>query len=96
VKNDHTKESCWLCLRQHQFMTAKCAADLMGLTPNAIYNNPGRHFKVIKNQGTFYLRSQVEMHFQIVVANGECKGECKSVFEDVDKAIRLTTQKDRV
>jgi hypothetical protein len=81
MTNTHDKTQCWRCLRQHTLMTAKCAADLMGLTPNAIYNNPGKHFKVIKNQGTFYLRSQIEMHWQTVMAKGKCDGECEVVFK---------------
>jgi hypothetical protein len=84
MKNDHNKKTCWHCTNNHPFMTAKCAADTLGLNPKTIYNAVGRHFKEIRqgenNGSLFYHRAQVKAHFRVLLEKGECKGECALVF----------------
>jgi hypothetical protein len=51
------------------------------MTPNTIYNNAGRHFRVVRDRGFFLHRKQVEAHHITLLEKGECKGECATVFE---------------
>lgn len=85
MMNNHNKKSCWHCSTNHRLMTAKCAADLLGLNPKSIYNSVGKHFKAVRqgenNGSLFFHRIQVEAHFRTLLEKGSCEGECEKVFE---------------